>query len=211
MLKSVNNKDMYIQIAALHGLARQNAVDYIPQIIDDLITSGKTNTLMLADVLQRFGLPAIIPLLKLVQSGANADVRIAGLMALGSINSYHAVDVLLKLTQDPNADICAQSIAALGKIGDGRAAESIAAKLEADEPKIRIQAAKALGMLRVVSTLPNLAARLSDEVWWVRFRTAEAMFLFGDKGIAFLRAISSQENNAGLIARQVLSEFAGVS
>jgi len=210
LLQHVRHKDIYVQIAALHGLAIHKAVDYIPNVIECLTYLGKTNTLILADILQRFGLPAIAPLLNLVQSDANIDVRLAGIMALGLINSHLAVDVLLKIIDDPSEDISAQAIIALGKIGDVRASKAIAAKLESSQASVRVQAAKALGMLRVLNTLPNLAARLSDDVWWVRFRAAESIFLFGDQGIAFLRAISSNKNNAGIIASQVLGELSGV-
>lgn len=207
LLQHATHKDIYIQIAALRGLALRGVTSHIPYIVNNLTHSGQTNTLILSDILQRFGGVAVPTLLELVQSDANAEVRIAGIMALGSTGSLHEADTLIKLTGDPDPDVRAQTIAALGKIGDKRAAKVIASHLTEDEVVVRVQAAQALGNLQVLDTMPQLAARLADDNWWVRFRSAEALFHFGDKGIAALKAISTQGNNAGLIALQVLQEF----
>lgn len=211
LLKYVSHTDMYIQIAALRGLALRGATEHIPKILGSLTHSGQTNTLMLSDILQRFGTAAIPDLLALVQSKAKSEIRIAGIMALSSIGALQAVDVLMKLTNDPDSDVRAQAIAALGKIGDDRAADAMAAHLEEPEVSVRVQAAQALGGLQSLNTLPKLAACLADDQWWVRFRAAESIYQFGDKGIAALKAISAQDSNAGLIARQVLGEQDGIA
>ena len=206
LLTYITDPDIYVQIASLRGLALRGATGHIDQIVKSLTFSGQTNTLMLSDILQRFGTPAVFPLLTLARSDARTEIRLAAIMALGAISSLRSVTDLIKLASDPNADIRAQVISALGQIGDGRAAPVVAQHLEDPDANVRLQAVQTLGRLQNIATLPQLSGRLADEEWWVRFRAAEAVHRFGDKGIATLRAFSGHDNPAGVIARQVLAE-----
>jgi hypothetical protein len=203
--------DMYVQIAALRGLGMRAHPDEINDIVQDVIhsTHDMKNSLMLADILHRFGTAAVPSLIELVTSNASIEVRCAGLMALGSIGSEDALDTLIAISEGDEIELCTKSIAAMGAIGRERAAYAVAAHLESADARIRIQAAQALGKIKVMGTLPDLSIRLADEDWWVRFRAAEAVYQFGDVGIAALRSMGRQNNEAGLIARQVLGELAG--
>ncbi|MES2664140.1 MAG: HEAT repeat domain-containing protein [Pseudomonadota bacterium] len=208
LVDNIKAQDMYVQIAALRGLASRNATTYMQLIIESLTASGQTNTLMLADILQRFGEPIVPFLVQLVQSDAKLEVKIAGLNALGSIGSIQSVSPLILFLDDPNSDIRAQSISALAKIGDPRAASVILQHLSSSETvAVRIQAAKALGVMQLNAAIPILIERLTDETWWVRYRSAEALYRFGDKGISLLKSVSKKNDSAALIAQQVLGEF----
>lgn len=209
LLSHVADKDTYVQIAALHSLAKRNAIDYMQHIVDGVIDSHKTNAMMLADILERFGEPAVPWIIQLISITSHLEVKIAGIIALGDIGSFQSVDTLIALMDNTNTDIGANAIIALGKIGDERAAGAIAHHLNSPHSTIRVQAAKTLGILQVLSSLPQLVEKLNDEDWWVRFYAAEAIYHFGDKGIAALKAISTQHNNAGIIAQQMLGEHAG--
>jgi hypothetical protein len=211
LLTFVSNRDMYVQIAALRGLARRGAIQHIGYITRSLARSGQTNTLILSDILHRFGGAAVSSLIELAKTNTNSEIRLAAIMALGSIGSLDAVNALIELVDDPDADIRAQSIAALGKIGDKRAGEVILRHLETDDTPVRVQAAQALGNMQMMASLPKLAAHLADDDWWVRFRAAESLYRFGDKGIAALKAFAGQQTPAGLISRQVLGELGGVN
>ncbi len=210
LLGHILDSDIYVQIAALRGLAQRGATQHIAQITHYLSQSGQTNTLMLSDILSRFGEVAVPSLLELASSHANSEMRMAAVIALGTIGSLQAVDTLIQLADDPEVDIRARAITALGKIGDNRAGEVILSHLEENDAAVRVQAAQALGGLQIMAALPRLAARLSDDDWWVRFRAAEALYQFGDKGIAALKSFSVQQNKTGLIARQVLGELGGI-
>ncbi len=210
-LKHINSKDMYVQIAALRSLAFRNATTHIQTIIDSLKYSNQTNALILADILQRFGEPAVPDLLKLIKLDANIEVKVAAIMTLGTIRSLSAVNSLIEMTSDSNAYICSHSIVALGKIGDKRAADSIVKNLASKKVSVRIQAAKALGKLQVINTMPQLAKSLADKDWWVRFYAAKSIYDFGDKGIAVLKSMGTQNDKSGIIANQVLGEFMGVA
>ena len=211
LLKNTNDSDVYVQISALRGLALRGAVKYITQIVESISNSEQTNTLMLSDILQRFGEPAVPMLLKLAMSSAKLEVRISSLMALGSIGSHHAVDGLITLIDNQVVDVRAQAISALGKIGDIRVAGEIAKRLIEGDPTVRLECVQALGKLRVPATMPQLADCLADDNWRVRFETAQALHRFGRKGVAALKAFSVRHNRAGLIARQVLGEHVAAS
>jgi HEAT repeat protein len=212
LMAHADHPDMYIQIAALRGLAMRAPASDVPQIVQKVIhgDSSMRNSLMLSDILRLFGDQVVPDLITLVRSQAHLEVRLAGVMALGTIGSRDAVDMLIELVQE-EGPLRARAIASMASIGDERAAYAIAAQLESDVPAVRIQAVIALGKMRVMGTLPDLAVRLADDNWWVRFRAAEALYRFGDVGVASLVAMSAQNNQAGLIAKQALGEFMGRS
>lgn len=209
LLRQAGAGDTYIQIAALRALALRGAKQHIGQIVASISRSKKTNTLMLSDILHRFGEPAVPTLLQLAKSDANLDVRVSALMALGSIGALEAVDDLIALSDDKAPEIRARAIAALGQIGDDRAADAIVGHLAESEIGVRLQTVQALGRLQISSTMPKLAACLADDNWWVRYRAAEALHNFGHMGIAALKAFSARNDRVGLIAGQVLGEHAG--
>jgi hypothetical protein len=211
LLRHAGADDTYVQIAALRGLALRGAKNHITQIVASISRSKQTNTLMLSDILHRFGEPAVPTMLKLARSNANLEVRVSALMALGSIGSLQAVDDLIVLADDHQAEIRAHAIAALGKIGDGSAADAIVGHLAESDIGVRLQTVQALGRLQISSTMPQLAACLADDNWWVRYRAAESLHRFGLMGIAALKAFSAKNSRAGQIARQVLAEHAGAA
>lgn len=209
LLRQADASDTYIQIAALRALAHRGAKQHIGQIVASISRSKRTNSLMLSDILHRFGEPAVPTMLQLAKSDANLDVRVSALKALGSIGSLEAVDDLIALSGDKAPEIRARAIAALGQIGDDRAADAIVGHLTEKEIGVRLQTVQALGRLRISSAMPKLAACLDDDNWWVRYRAAEALHNFGHMGIAALKAFSARNDRIGLIAGQVLGEHAG--
>ena len=209
LLRQADASDTYIQIAALRALALRGAKQHIEQIVASISRSKRTNSLMLSDILHRFGQPAVPTMLQLAKSDANLDVRVSALNALGSIGALEAVDDLIALSGDKAPEIRARAIAALGKIGDDRAAEAIVGHLTESEIGVRLQTVQALGRLQISSTMPQLTACLADDNWWVRYRAAEALHHFGHMGIATLKAFSARNDRIGLIAGQVLGEHAG--
>lgn len=209
LLSTARDREMYVQIAALRALAQRGAASHIDTITDSLAQSGQTNTLLLHDILQRFGASAVPALARLASSPASAEVRTAAVMALGSIGAVEAVPALIILSEDAVTDVRAQAVAALGRIADPRAAAAMAGRLDDLDPGVRVHAAQALGELHALPTLPALAGRLNDEDWWVRFRAAEAIHRFGDRGVAALKALSRQPGTTGEMAAQALLEFTG--
>jgi hypothetical protein len=206
----IGNSDLYIQLAALRSLAVRSAVEALPEILKHLIRAKRHNMAMLADVLERFGEPAIGVLVPLAGEAAQLDVRLASITALGAIGSLDTVPALIALAYDPVADIRAQSIAALGRIGDTRAEAAIVAALKDPESIVRLQAAQAAGKLQMEDTMSTLIDLLGEESWWVRYRSAEALYRMGGAGPALLRSAAQVDTRGGAIAAQVLSELEAV-
>lgn len=206
MLSFPSDKDPYVQLAALHSLALRSAADRSAEIIESLGASNQTNALMLADVLRKFGEPALPTLHKLLVDARNARVRMACVVALGNIGSPLSVVPLQQLLKTPDSNLRAGAAAALGEIGDESAAVALANLFDDPNVDVRTKAAIALGEIGAEITLPRLIEGLNDSAWWVRFRAAEALCNFGDAGIALLRSAARLEGPAALIASQVLAE-----
>lgn len=209
LLAEAGDREMYVQIAALRSLAQRGATAHIDAIADALGHSDQSNTQLLHDILQRFGPAAIPALVRLASSAAKTEVRVAAIMALGSIGDIGAVPALITLAGDASPDVRAQALAALGRVGDLRAADTATACLKDDDAGVRAQAIQALGAFQMIKVLPDLSARLNDEDWWVRFRAAEAIHRLGDRGVVALRALSRQPGDGGEAAAQALLEFGG--
>jgi hypothetical protein len=201
--------DIYVQLAALRSLADRGAVKYIDQVIEKLHTTRKTNALMLADILGRFGEPALPSLTRLMQSNASVDVRVASIMAVDHIGSLDVVDPLLSILNDPVPEIRAQTVRTLGRLGDTRVGDMLTRCLDDADHHVRLQAAQALGQLSYQPALPSLVRAMEDDEWWIRFRAAQAIYKLGNNGVAMLKALCRIDNEAGILARQVLGEMSG--
>ena len=210
LLDMVDDADLDVQLAALRALAARGATGHMEAVVEALSHSTQSNTLLLHDILQRFGRGAVPGLRQLARSDARDEIRVAAIMALGSIADLDAAPDLAVLSRDPAATVRAQAVAALGRLGDPASAAPVLACLDDAEAPVRVQAVQALGRLRPLKALPALAARLDDADWWVRFRAAEALYRFGDRGIAALSAYGRRPGQAGEMARQALLEFGGV-
>jgi hypothetical protein len=203
--------DINVQLAALHGLAERKATKYIDEIIERLQVTNKTNSLILADILGRFGENALTSLLRLMQSKAGIDVRIASILAIEQIGSLEAIEPLLQALTDPEAEIRAQAASTLGKLGDAKAGAALMHCLSDESKDVRLQAVLALGQLSYQEALPALVKALDDKEWSIRFRAAQALYKLGDNGIAMLKALSRIDNEVGALVSQVLGEMDGIN
>jgi hypothetical protein len=200
-------KEMYVQLAALRCLAERGATQYIGRIIEQLHRTRRTNVLMLADVLGRFGETAVPSLIKLLHSNTSRDVRVAAIMAVDRIGSLETIEPLLQVLHDPAPQVRAQAAGTLGRLGDMRAGPALTHCLVDADRDVRLQAAIALGNLSYTQAMPYLAKALGDREWWVRFRAAQALYKLGNNGVAMLKALSRSEGETGILAAQVLGEM----
>jgi HEAT repeat protein len=219
LLKFVSHPGIYVQLAALRGVADRGDALHLPEVVDALSRSRETNVPMLADILRRFGEPAVPELAELAASPVAAlGVRVAAVMALGSIGSLTALDPLLEMSRDPNPVLRACTLESLAKLGDPRSAPAVLRGLAETEARVRAAAAKTAGLLGLREVLPVLADVLYDEVWEVRYRAAEALYLMGAPGIAVLRAAAAGggggpetvEAHAAEMAGELLAEKEGI-
>lgn len=198
--------DFYVQLAALRSLAERQAIEALPDILRHLARTERQNATMLADVLRRFGEPALDMLTELTAEATQPEVRLAAIAALQAIGSLQASPALVRLASDPLADVRAAAICALARLGDMEGEKVILHALSDREESVRVQAAKAAGRLQLRAAAPLLAAALADPSWWVRYRAAEALYGMGAIGRSFLEARSKEPDRAGHVAAQVLAE-----
>ncbi len=198
--------DFYVQLAAIRSLAARQAIDVLPVILTHLEHAKRQNSTMLADVLRRFGEPAVDMLVALAASDALPEVRLAAIRALSAIGSLEAVPALIKLAADPLVDIRAEIIATLGHLGDIRAEPAVFKALSDPEEPVRVRAARAAGSLQLRAAASALAGLLSDTSWWVRYRAAEALYQMGAIGHSFLKNRSKENDPGGQTAAQLLAE-----
>ncbi|MER2520061.1 MAG: HEAT repeat domain-containing protein [Bdellovibrionales bacterium] len=212
LLVAARDKDSYVQMAALRGIANRRDPSLLRKMVQALMEAPhQTNTLMLADVLKTFRESGVAELERLTDSAMRREIRLAAIKALGMIGAGKSVETLLELTEQPDQDIRAQSLMALGRTGDQRAQEAIFAGLESESYPVRLSAAQAAGNLGLHHAVPKLANLLNDPVWWVRYRAASALYQLGTAGQDMLTSISIQQNVAGEMARQILAERRGVA
>jgi hypothetical protein len=209
----IEDPALYVQLAALRGLADRGDIQSFARVVRALGNARTTNVPMLADILRRFGEPAVPALGALARSdGATPGVRLAATTALGSIGSLQAFEPLEILANHPDAGLRTRALESLGKLGDPRAQGAILAGLGAPEARVRAQAALSAGMLALRSAIHPLEERLSDEAWEVRYRAAEALYRMGPAGIAVLGAASGgTEGPAAEMARELLAEMEGIA
>jgi len=210
ILAASASDDRYVQLAALRALAERQAVEHLGLMLSRMEAGRQRNTLILTEVLTRFGEGAVPDLLHQAQFGSVLEMRIAAINALGAIGSPDAVDTLIALAGalETHAEITAKSLQALSRLGDRRAEGVIIRNLSSTEKGIRVQAARAAGALALSEALPQLAALLEDDDWWVRFRAGEALARLGRPGQAVLEARSRDrpQKDEAPIARLVLKE-----
>ncbi len=211
ILGRIRSRAVYVQLAALRGLADRGDVSRLPAVVEALSSARETNVPMLTDILRRFGEPAVPSLAELGTSEtAVLPVRLATVSALGHIGSLSALGPLLELARDPAPGLRVRALESLARVGDPRAEPAVRAGFEDAEDRVRAAAARAAGLLGLRAALPELTARLRDRFWETRFRAAEALYRLGSPGIAVLRAESLSEGLEGEMARDLLAEMEGV-
>jgi HEAT repeat protein len=219
LLKTLSHPGIYVQLAALRGVADRGDTAHLAEVVNALSRSRETNVPMLADILRRFGEPAVPGLAELARSPvATLGVRVAAVMALGSIGALAAMEPLLEMSHDANPVLRARALESLAKLGDPRSAPAVLRGLVDSEARVRAAAAKAAGLLGLREVLPALADALYDEVWEVRYRAAEALYLMGAPGVAVLRAAAAGAGDdtapvavlAAEMAAELLAEKEGI-
>jgi len=188
MLAYINDKGIYVQLAALRGVAERGDARNLPVVVDALAKVRETNVPLLADILRRFGPQAVPALAGLAQSDAVPGVRLAAVSALGGIGSLEAFDALQTLSRDAAPGMRVRALESMAQLGDPRAEDAVQRGLVDNEERVRAAAAVAAGRLGLRDVLPSLADALNDESWTVRYRAAEALYRLGGPGIAVLRA-----------------------
>jgi HEAT repeat protein len=211
LLRHVDHPSVYVQLAALRGLAERGEAAHVPRAVQALSGSRETNVPMLADILRRFGEPAAPAVAELAMSPRAAfGVRLAAVGALGGIGALGSLEPLARLADDPAAGVRVAALDALAKLGDPRAEAAVVRALSDPEARARAAAARAAGLLGLRGALPALADALEDGTWEVRYRAADALYTLGAPGVAVLRAAAAGETPGAEMCAELLAEKEGI-
>src|SRR5690606_5901853 len=97
------------------GVAERGDVAHLPEVVRALTDSRETNVPMLADILRRFGEPAVPFLVELARNATVPPVRMAAVTALGHIGSLRAFDGLVGLVADPEPALRVRALESLAR------------------------------------------------------------------------------------------------
>ena len=155
--------------------------------------------------------PALIDYeLQVLRSDSNDAARGRAIAALGQLKARAAVEVLLRIVEDPKDVLKAAAVSALGEIGDPRSAQPIVdsmsymtsgswyeiavalrklgdpgttaliGALKRNDESVRIDAARGLGVIKDARAVGPLIALLNDPVDTVRGAAAGSLGDIGD-------------------------------
>jgi HEAT repeat protein len=128
---------------------------------------------------------------------------------LSEFQYKEAVPTIVQMLQvETSEQVLASCLNALRYLGDESVLNNVLPFLEHENFILRIEALHAVAKAGGVAYLQHVERRFSDENWWVRREAAEAMAGMGKKGIARLKAVAEEENEAPrFAARGIISEL----
>jgi HEAT repeat protein len=138
----------YLVVSLLSNIEDGRAVEPLIELLDD---SDKEIRRVAASGLQGLSdVRATRPLIKLLETDADAIVRTRAARALGYLYDRAAVEPLIAaLQRDPDASVRKEAALALGQLHDARAFDPLVLALETDRDiEVQGKAALALGWLR---------------------------------------------------------------
>lgn len=151
-----------VRAPAVAALLQVRDPEAVPQLLDALAIPDRRVQSLVATVLGEIGdQRAVLPLIKLLQTGDNSDVwsnpRAAAAQALGKLGDQRAVEPLIAVLSEPDRWTRGHAMEALGRLGDRRAVEPI---IEATRELKDSSGATILGNLGDVRAVEPLLAEL---------------------------------------------------
>lgn len=187
LLSGLNDPNYYIRAAAASGLGTLGNDYAIPFLLKRLADPAQFVRRCAALALgEGFSgdYRLIEPLINLLATDKEADVRADAATALASFNDNRAVlDALLRATNDHDEGVRAEVALTLGSFGtleDNRLARTLVNLLEDSAEWVRQQAARGLGKLASSQGVMALIKALRDESMYVRLDAIEALGKCGD-------------------------------
>ncbi len=191
-----------VRAAALDGLTDLRDLAALQAIVvrlhDTSLHRGRRGA-----VLKAFGSDCEPFLLEL--SEVDTPNRLNYIYALAICGTARSRPVLCRWTRDARLEVRATAFEALAYVGlDDEAARLAIQGLESEDAPVRAMAAYALGGWQGSGDAAAHLARHLDDTWAVAIRAARTLQSMGHAGAVELQARASQQDFAGLLARQML-------
>ena len=202
MVAALDDPSAEVRNAALDALADLHDPATLQGIVvrlhDTSLLRGRR-----AAVLAAFGSEGEGMLLEL--SRVDPAHRVNYAKALKMCGTERSRPILCDWTADPREHVRAASLEALGRIGlDARAAALAIGALEDDDLSVRAMAAEALRGWTGSGDGPTRVARRLEDAWPVAVRAARTLQSMGPAGHAALEPFTARQDQAGMLARQML-------
>lgn len=206
LVACADDRNIYVQMAALRALARFRGKDRVNEVVEVLRKTRSGSSILLTEILSRFGPDAVPALLRLAARESATQVRVAAVKAVGLIGERSSAAAVANLFGDETSAVRTAAVEALARLGDIRFSDLFLERMTDPDPAVRAAAIQAVGKLNLRQALAPLSRALDESAWQVRFLAAEALVELGAPGRAILRA---RERGAPGVGSQIAHQMLG--
>jgi hypothetical protein len=185
-LRALDDRDTRVRLAAVWAVGQVAGRETLPVLVPLLGDTNGAVARRAQEVLAERGGEIAEAVLSYTGETNNREGRLRAVELLGWLRVSGAVDLLLRLMDDPDVEMRIKVVKAAGAIGDPRFLEPFHRALEDSQWEVRCQAARGLGILGSPLSVPRLGRALRDPQWWVRFHAAVSLAEVGAAGEAEL-------------------------
>ena len=205
----LEDRDDVVAFAAAQSLARIRDRKHLRRILDVLVEREKWSEGAITEILLEFGPEVAGQLLPFLRQPDLAErARLVVVDLLGYMRHLPALPTLVCLLDETkDLELKASILRALGRLAAPETAPIVERYIGHDgDPAVRREAVRALGLIGQEKSLGRLQEALLDSDWNVRHESAWGLIHLGTPGIAELRQRAIGDDQAGIVARQVLAE-----
>jgi HEAT repeat protein len=186
--KALHDKDLVVRRTVIDNsekLQDENVLELLVSALNDedaLIRSSSAK-----QIGDRFGGTrdaklALEPLIKLMQTDKENNVRLQATWALGCIGDVRAISYLIPIAQSDNAkNVRSMAQNALGWIRDPAATNGLIPLLQDEDDRVRLNVIEALGKIRDPRAVNHVGLLLDDDAYEIRQSAAICLRKIGNK------------------------------
>ncbi|NNM35355.1 MAG: HEAT repeat domain-containing protein, partial [Gemmatimonadetes bacterium] len=195
-----------VALVAAATLARERAVDRLPQVLERLDRFAGWRPDYLASVLATFGPGGATALREALEDSTNAHVRAAVANALAHLNDAEAAGAACQVLEaGPDPELGAACLRLLERVGTEEHRSGALRYVDDESFALRLSAARALGRTGGAQDHARLREMvLSDPSPWVALNAGRALLEAG--GRMELRELAGRDHSRSRVARQALAE-----
>ncbi len=212
MFELLGDKDWRVRKTIVDGFVRDpqpEVVNGLLEALGDADNAGKRNSA--TEGLVRVGAPAIGPIVALLRTESDIDVRLSLVNLLGDLRSSEAFDVLMEmLDREQDINLASSIVSSLGKYRDAAALPTLLRVLRREDLWLKFHAIEALGEIGDRTALPAILPLYAEKS--LRKPVLEAIGKIADVGtVSFLLRIIAEEEKLNLTALRALVRIADAS
>src|SRR5438067_4554354 len=209
MFELLGDKDWRVRKTIVDGFVRDpqpEVVNGLLEALGDADNAGKRNSA--TEGLVRVGAPAIGPIVALLRTESDIDVRLSLVNLLGDLRSSEGFDVLMEmLDREQDINLASSIVSSLGKYRDAAALPHLIRVLRRDDLWLKFHAIEALGEIGDRAALPQILPLYAEKS--LRKPVLEAIGKIADVGtVSCLLRIISEDEKLNLTALRALVRIA---